>query len=66
MWRPIDRRDSSADDFMKIRDAYSTLSDPEKRADYDRRNFRLHRPITMSQSTYSGYTRRKWETDQCW
>ncbi|KAJ7944163.1 Chaperone protein DnaJ 11 [Quillaja saponaria] len=62
----IDRKDSSADDFMKIHAAYSTLSDPEKRADYDRRNLLRHRPLTMTPSRYSGYTRRKWETDQCW
>ncbi|KAJ7944164.1 Chaperone protein DnaJ 11 [Quillaja saponaria] len=62
----IDRKDSSADDFMKIHSSYSTLSDPEKRTDYDRRNLRRHRPLTNTPSRYSGYTRRKWETDQCW
>jgi DnaJ-class molecular chaperone len=36
----IDRKDSSADEFMKIHAAYSTLLDPEKRASYDRSLFR--------------------------
>ncbi|KAK2986677.1 hypothetical protein RJ640_020839 [Escallonia rubra] len=64
------------DEFMKIHAAYSTLSDPEKRADYDRNLFRLQRPASSSfamsaapaseASRFSGYTRRTWETDQCW
>ena len=61
----IDRKDSSADEFMKIHAAYSTLSDPAKRADYDRRLLRSHRPLTVA-SGFSGYTGRNWETDQCW
>ncbi|TJX35225.1 J domain-containing protein [Soehngenia saccharolytica] len=70
----------SADEFIRIHSAYATLSDPEKRADYDRTLFRRQRPLTssfaMSQpsaattsssaSSFSGYTRRNWETDQCW
>lgn len=66
----IGRKDSSADEFMKIHAAYSTLSDPEKRADYDRRLFRIHRPSVSSEPVFSrysgGYTGRNWETDQCW
>ncbi|KAL7255675.1 hypothetical protein ACSBR1_009745 [Camellia fascicularis] len=69
----VDRKISSADDFMKIHSAYSTLSDPEKRADYDRKLFRRHRSysgISASPATpmsrFSGYVRRNWETDQCW
>ncbi|KHN41895.1 Chaperone protein dnaJ 11, chloroplastic [Glycine soja] len=46
----IDRKNLSADEFMKIHAAYSTLSDPNMCANYD----------------FSGYTRRNWETDQCW
>ncbi|KAF3440300.1 hypothetical protein FNV43_RR18584 [Rhamnella rubrinervis] len=61
----FDRKDSSADEFMKIHAAYSTLSDPAKRADYDRKHLLRHRPLTTA-SGFSGYTRRNWETDQCW
>ncbi|KAG1361933.1 chaperone protein dnaJ 11, chloroplastic [Cocos nucifera] len=32
-----DRKGTSADDFIRIHAAYSTLSDPDKRADYDRK-----------------------------
>ncbi|MCL7037228.1 hypothetical protein MKW94_025207 [Papaver nudicaule] len=68
----MDRKDNSADTFMKIHAAYSTLSDPEKRADYDRKlfksssfNFSSRQASTMASS--SGYSRsRNWETDQCW
>ncbi|KAI3919700.1 hypothetical protein MKW92_022847 [Papaver armeniacum] len=69
----MDRKDNSADTFMKIHAAYSTLSDPEKRADYDRKLFKSASSSSFSfssrQSTTSssGYTRsRNWETDQCW
>ncbi|TQD97310.1 hypothetical protein C1H46_017068 [Malus baccata] len=62
----IEAKDTSADEFMKIHAAYSTLSDPDKRADYDRQFMRRSRPLS-SASGYSGYyTRRNWETDQCW
>uniref|UniRef100_A0A2P2QKZ1 Uncharacterized protein MANES_02G104900 n=1 Tax=Rhizophora mucronata TaxID=61149 RepID=A0A2P2QKZ1_RHIMU len=60
----LNRKDSSADEFMKIHVAYSTLSDPEKRALYDRKLFRANRrPLTSGLSRYRG---RNWETDQCW
>ncbi|CAI9110937.1 OLC1v1011047C1 [Oldenlandia corymbosa var. corymbosa] len=68
----IDDKSSSADEFMKVHTAYCTLSDPEKRADYDRRIFRNNRGsrlYSMSSPTmprYSGYVSRNWETDQCW
>ncbi|KAI4314750.1 hypothetical protein L6164_027627 [Bauhinia variegata] len=62
----MDQKHSSANEFMKIHAAYSTLSDPQKRADYDRRLFtRPQRPLTTV-SRFSGYTSRNWETDQCW
>nr|GLL19158.1 chaperone protein dnaJ 11, chloroplastic-like [Ipomoea trifida] len=72
-----DQKESSANEFMKIHTAYSTLSDPEKRADYDRRLFRRRRsvkvhsgictsPAPEKMSRFTGYTRRNWETDQCW
>ncbi|XP_059623492.1 chaperone protein dnaJ 11, chloroplastic-like [Cornus florida] len=70
------RKDSSADEFMRIHSAYLTLSDPEKRAVYDQKLFRQYRPIGAyagisaspgkSRSGFSGFTRRNWETDQCW
>lgn len=66
----IDRKDSSADEFMRIHAAYSTLSDPAKRADYDLRVLRVrHRPLSSAApaAAASGYNRRRnWETDQCW
>ncbi|KAI5418656.1 chaperone protein dnaJ 11, chloroplastic [Lathyrus oleraceus] len=60
----VHRKNSSADEFMKIHAAYSTLSDPEKRANYDRSLFRRRQPLTASR--FSGYRIRNWETDQCW
>ncbi|XXG40311.1 hypothetical protein AAC387_Pa01g1059 [Persea americana] len=87
IWHPdavaSDQRDTSADEFMKLHAAYSTLSDPEKRADYDRKLLQRPRPrpfpSTASSyysssssssfkraSSFGGYGRRTWETDQCW
>ncbi|XP_076897166.1 chaperone protein dnaJ 20, chloroplastic-like [Bidens hawaiensis] len=54
--------DSSADEFMKVHSAYSTLADPEKRAVYDRNL--IHR--RAGDSFPVGYKSRRWETDQCW
>ncbi|KAL3527216.1 hypothetical protein ACH5RR_011872 [Cinchona calisaya] len=68
----IDEKSSFADEFIKVHAAYSTLSDPDKRADYDRRLFRNHRGVRLysspasSMSRFSGYSGRNWETDQCW
>ncbi|CAN0918720.1 Chaperone protein dnaJ 11, chloroplastic [Linum grandiflorum] len=61
----IDRKDNSADEFMRIHAAYTTLSDPERRVVYDRKQlFRRMRPLTTA--GLSGYSGRSWETDQCW
>ncbi|XP_061354911.1 chaperone protein dnaJ 11, chloroplastic-like [Gastrolobium bilobum] len=63
----VGRKNSSADEFMKIHAAYSTLSDPEKRASYDKSLFRHQQPLTTTTaSRFSGYSGRNWETDQCW
>lgn len=59
----IERKDSSVDEFMRIHAAYSTLSDPAKRAVYDGNLYRKNRPLT---SVGVGYRGRNWETDQCW
>ncbi|KAM1617141.1 hypothetical protein TB2_015794 [Malus domestica] len=60
---------SSADEFMKVHEAYSTLSDAQKRADYDRKML-IGRPRTGVASSYAYATTmstgRRWETDQCW
>lgn len=75
-----ERKSAAADEFMRVHAAYSTLSDPEKRADYDRRlSPRIRLPLTMNQfgkglsaspasssSSFYRFPRRSWETDQCW
>ncbi|KAG9442609.1 hypothetical protein H6P81_018463 [Aristolochia fimbriata] len=61
---PDVRKDAASEaEFMRIHAAYATLSDPEKRADYDR----ICRPRApmRTPSSFSGYSRRTWETDQC-
>ncbi|EXB39280.1 Chaperone protein dnaJ 11 [Morus notabilis] len=76
----FEQKETSASEFMKIRAAYSTLSDPDKRADYDRDLFSRRRPpfgyspspasaaeaAANAATRFSQYSRRCWETDQCW
>lgn len=64
---------ASADDFIRVHAAYSTLSDPSKRADYDRRMImipsavgRRSAPNLARSPSFPGCRRRTWETDQCW
>ncbi|KAF3792698.1 Chaperone protein dnaJ 11 [Nymphaea thermarum] len=58
-----DDKNESTSHFMAIHCAYSTLSDPEQRAEYDRK-LSAKRP-SFHTSIYGG-SRRTWETDQCW
>lgn len=62
---------ASAEDFIRVHAAYCTLSDPDKRADYDRRLLlsavgRRRAPALGCSPSFPGYRRRTWETDQCW
>ncbi|KAM7252414.1 hypothetical protein ACFE04_024297 [Oxalis oulophora] len=58
-------------DFIKIRDAYATLSDPVERENYDSRigvgmvvdSYTL--TLRYRARTATSFTR-TWETDQCW
>ncbi|GLT30725.1 hypothetical protein SLA2020_055140 [Shorea laevis] len=67
----------SANEFIQLHAAYSTLSDPDKRADYDRDLYSRRRSSltaatmaaaasSMAAGRRSGYTCGNWETDQCW
>ncbi|XP_057453183.1 chaperone protein dnaJ 11, chloroplastic-like [Lotus japonicus] len=66
----INQKESSANQFMMIHLAYSTLSDPNKRAQYDIEIYGHRRPtsvISMSaRNKTSSRAGRRWETDQCW
>ncbi|KAJ6692850.1 DNAJ DOMAIN (PROKARYOTIC HEAT SHOCK PROTEIN)-RELATED [Salix purpurea] len=68
----MNQKEMSAREFIQIHAAYSTLSDPDKRENYDRDLYRSRRPFGSSSmrsatmAAASGYTSRKWETDQCW
>lgn len=78
-WHPdvvaFEHKEVSANEFKKIHAAYSTLSDPDKRANYDRDLFNQRRPFAYSASSaaaasamagFSYSSCRSWETDQCW
>ncbi|KAI4299880.1 hypothetical protein L6164_033301 [Bauhinia variegata] len=64
----MNQKESSANEFMKIHSAYSTLSDPYKRAQYDRVIYSHRKPLNYSNLTMDGFGQagRNWETDQCW
>ena len=62
----VGSRDSSADEFMKVHSAYSTLADPAKRADYDRTLVQRRAGGPSPVKSGGGYKSRRWETDQCW
>ncbi|XP_022876067.1 chaperone protein dnaJ 11, chloroplastic-like [Olea europaea var. sylvestris] len=60
---------SAADQFMRVHAAYATLSDPQKRANYDlalsRRRMGSWPPSASGFARYTARSR-NWETDQCW
>ncbi|KAJ7967186.1 Chaperone protein dnaJ 11 like [Quillaja saponaria] len=74
----MNQKETSTNDFMKIHSAYLTLSNPEKRAQYDRETY--NRPkwnissssltsatiASMSGFPVYAHASRNWETDQCW
>ncbi|KAI4297738.1 hypothetical protein L6164_037609 [Bauhinia variegata] len=62
------QKERSANEFIKINSAYATLSDPYKRAEYDRVVYRHRKSLNYSTPVMSGFAQvgKKWETDQCW
>ncbi|KAI3796964.1 hypothetical protein L1987_39651 [Smallanthus sonchifolius] len=58
--------ESSADEFMKVHSAYTTLVDPEKRAVYDRGLVQGRTGVSSLRRSDGSYQTRRWETDQCW
>jgi DnaJ-domain-containing protein 1 len=61
---PPDGKDKSAQDFMEINTAYTTLSNPHSRADYDR--LLITSMKVRNGGIYGGKLRGQcWETDQC-
>ncbi|KAJ4776522.1 Chaperone DnaJ-like protein [Rhynchospora pubera] len=59
-----DQKAEFADEFMRVHAAYTTLSDPNKRADYDRDM--MVAIGGRSRLAPSRRSCRAWETDQCW
>lgn len=78
----VSKKGSSSSEFIMIHEAYSTLSDPNKRATYDRDLYGRTRAFSTSDSSimtataasmnvsptspFSGFSHKRWETDQCW
>ncbi|KAI3745920.1 hypothetical protein L6452_08332 [Arctium lappa] len=58
--------DSSADEFMKLHSAYTTLTDPERRAEYDRSLVQRRAGVSSPMRYARSYKSQRWETDQCW
>ncbi|KAJ9542370.1 hypothetical protein OSB04_028876 [Centaurea solstitialis] len=59
--------DSSADEFMKVQSAYAKITDPQKRADYDRSLVQRRVGVSSPVRCGGGYkSHQRWETDQCW
>ncbi|KAJ1269537.1 hypothetical protein BS78_07G219200 [Paspalum vaginatum] len=54
---------AAAAEFVRLHDAYATLSDPDSRARYDRAAVPAQRPRP---GWAAARPRRTWETDQCW
>ncbi|KAF7095623.1 hypothetical protein CFC21_097741 [Triticum aestivum] len=59
---------AAGDDFIRLHDAYATLSDPDARARYDRDVVvqAYAQPPASRPNGVWGRPRRTWETDQCW
>lgn len=64
---PLDGKDKSAQDFMDIHSAYTTLYNPRSRADYDLR-LMTSMKVRNNGGIYGTQQWRgqSWETDQCW
>ncbi|XP_071679262.1 chaperone protein dnaJ 11, chloroplastic-like [Lolium perenne] len=61
---------TASDNFIRLHDAYATLSDPDSRARYDRdfvaQAYAQPPAWRPSPHSFCGRPRRTWETDQCW
>lgn len=75
---PADQKAESASEFIRIHDAYATLSDPDRKTNYDREmmfaaldtarrsQWAQSSPASRNYRPYSNRAPRTWETDQCW